>query len=88
MRPDQAAEVVIKPYVTEHTFDSIEKENKLVFIVKQEANKNTIKQALAILYEVKVKSINTSNTIQGKKAFVTFEDDSSALDLATKLGVL
>ena len=43
MRPDEAAEVVIKPYVTEHTFDSIEKENKLVFIVKKEANKNTIK---------------------------------------------
>ena len=80
--------MVIKPYVTEHTFDSIEKENKLVFIVKKEANKNTIKQALAILYEVNVKSINTSNTIQGKKAFVTFEDDNSALDLATKLGVL
>ena len=50
--------------------------------------KRQIKQALAILYEVNVKSINTSNTIQGKKAFVTFEDDNSALDLATKLGVL
>ena len=81
MREDEAASIILKPYITEKSFDSIEKNNKLVFIVKEDANKNTIKQALAILYEVKVKSINTSNTIQGKKAFVTFEDDNSALDL-------
>jgi hypothetical protein len=35
-----------------------------------------------------VKAINTAQTIQGKKAFVTFADDYSALDLATKLGVM
>ena len=88
MRPDQAASIIIRPYVTENTFDRIEKENKLVFIVSNESTKNTIKQALSILYEVKVKAINTAQTIQGKKAFVTFADDYSALDLATKLGVM
>ncbi len=88
MRPDQAASIIIRPYVTENTFDRIEKENKLVFIVSNESTKNTIKQALSILYEIKVKSINTAQTIQGKKAFVTFGDDYSALDLATKLGVM
>ena len=31
MRPDQAASIIIRPYVTENTFDRIEKENKLVF---------------------------------------------------------
>jgi len=88
MRPDQAASIIIRPYVTENTFDRIEKENKLVFIVSNDSTKNTIKQALSILYEVNVKAINTAQTIQGKKAFVTFGDDSSALDLATKLGVM
>ena len=88
MRPDQAASIIIRPYVTENTFDRIEKENKLVFIVSNESTKNTIKQALSILYEVNVKAINTAQTIQGKKAFVTFGDDDSALDLATKLGVM
>jgi|TARA_B110000263_G_scaffold59451_1_gene50901 large subunit ribosomal protein L23 len=88
MRPDQAASIIVRPYVTENTFDRIEKENKLVFIVSNESTKNTIKQALSILYEVKVKAINTAQTIQGKKAFVTFADDYSALDLATKLGVM
>lgn len=88
MRPDQAASIIIRPYVTENTFDRIEKENKLVFIVSNDSTKNTIKQALSILYEVNVKTINTAQTIQGKKAFVTFGDDNSALDLATKLGVM
>ena len=88
MRPDQAASIIIRPYVTENTFDRIEKENKLVFIVSNESTKNTIKQALSILYEVNVKAINTTQTIQGKKAFVTFGDNDSALDLATKLGVM
>ncbi|MGE4596120.1 MAG: 50S ribosomal protein L23 [Nitrososphaerales archaeon] len=88
MRPDQAASIIIRPYVTENTFDRIEKENKLVFIVSSDSTKNTIKQALSILYEVNVKAINTTQTIQGKKAFVTFGDNDSALDLATKLGVM
>ena len=88
MRPDQAASIIIRPYVTENTFDRIEKENKLVFIVSNDSTKNTIKQALSILYEVNVKAVNTSRTIQGNKAFVTFGDDDSALDLATKLGVM
>ena len=88
MRPDQASSIIIRPYVTENTFDRIEKENKLVFIVSDDATKNTIKQALSILYDVKVKAVNTTQTIQGKKAFVTFGDDYSALDLATKLGVM
>lgn len=88
MRPDQASSIIIRPYVTENTFDRIEKENKLVFLVSNDATKNTIKQALSILYEVKVKSINTAQTIKGKKAFVTFDESSAALDLATKLGVM
>ena len=88
MRPDQAASIIIRPYVTENTFDRIEKENKLVFIVSNDSTKNTIKQALSILYEVNVKAVNTTLTIQGKKAFVTFGDDDSSLDLATKLGVM
>ena len=45
MRPDQAASIIIRPYVTENTFDRIEKENKLVFIVSNDSTKNTIKQA-------------------------------------------
>ena len=88
MRPDQASSIILRTYVTENTFDRIEKENKLVFIVSEDATKNTIKQALSILYEVKVKAVNTTHTIQGKKAFVTFDDEYSALDLATKLGVM
>lgn len=83
-----AAKIVRRPYVTEKTFDSIERQNKLVFLVSDDANKNSIKQAIYSLYEVKVISINTANTIQGKKAYVRLDPDYSASDLASKLGVL
>ena len=88
MREDEAASIILKPYITEKSFDSIEKHNKLVFIVKDEANKKTIKQALSILYEVKVKSINTARTIQGKKAYVSLRTDYTNKELANKLGVM
>ena len=41
MRPDQASSIILRTYVTENTFDRIEKENKLVFIVSEDATKNT-----------------------------------------------
>ena len=69
MRPDQASSIILRPYVTENTFDRIEKENKLVFIVSDDATKNTIKQALSILYEVKVKAVNTKETLRDYYGF-------------------
>ena len=38
--------IILRPLITEKTFDIIERENKLAFIVHREANKNQIKQAI------------------------------------------
>ena len=46
--------IIKKPLITEKTFDLIEKENKLVFIVNRTANKNQIKKAIERLHNVKV----------------------------------
>lgn len=88
LQPEDALKVVIRPYVTEKTFDLIERQNKLVFIVDSEANKRKIKAAVETLYEVDVESVRTANTMAGKKAYVRLAPESSATDLASKLGLV
>lgn len=88
MRLEDALKIIIRPYVTERTFDQIERENKLCFIVDDKANKRQIAAAVEALYDVKVRSVNTARTIKGKKAFVRLAPESSASELATKLGLV
>ncbi|MBA7585982.1 hypothetical protein ES708_27977 [subsurface metagenome] len=80
--------IIKKPLVTENTFDLIEDQNKLVFIVERTANKYKIKQAIENLYNVKIIKINTLITPSGeKKALVKLHPNDSAADLAIKLGI-
>ena len=80
--------IIKKPIVTENTFDLIEDQNKLVFIVERSANKYQIKQAIENLYNVKIVKINTLITPKGeKKALVKLHPNNSAADLAIKLGI-
>ena len=88
MRPDVASRIILRPYVTEKTFDSIERDNKLCFLVSDKANKNAIKHAIRTLYAVNALSVKTARTLQGKKAYVRLVPEDSASDLASKLGVL
>jgi large subunit ribosomal protein L23 len=80
--------LIIEPYITEKSFNLIEKEKKLTFIVDEIADKKSIKQELHDLYEAKIVEVNTARTIDGKKAFAKFKDLDSARDLATKLGLV
>lgn len=80
--------LIIEPYITEKSFNLIEKERKLTFIVDEIADKKSIKQELHDLYEAEIVEVNTARTIDGKKAFAKFKDLDSARDLATKLGLV
>jgi large subunit ribosomal protein L23 len=88
LRPEDAMKIILYPYITEKTFDLIEKENKLVFIVDRNADKSKIKKAVEALYSVKVENVNVLNTVKGKKAYVKLAKESSAADLAAKLGLV
>jgi large subunit ribosomal protein L23 len=88
MTSGQAATMILAPYVTEKTFNQIEKENKLAFIVAEKATKKQIIDAINILYEADVEEVNTTRTIRGKKAFVKFKTPEGARDLATKLALV
>ncbi len=88
LSPQDALKIVLRPYVTEKTFDMIERQNKICFLVEPKASKGKIKDAIETLYQVKVSSVNTAITIIGKKAFVRLAPESLAGDLASKLGLV
>lgn len=88
LNSEQATSLIVAPYVTEKTFNQIEKENKLAFIVSEKASKKQILEAIRILYEAECTDVNTIRTIRGKKAFVRFKAAEGARDLATKLGLV
>jgi large subunit ribosomal protein L23 len=88
MSAEKAGAIILAPYVTEKTFNQIERENKLSFMVSERASKREIMDAIRILYEAEAAEVNTARTIQGKKAFVTFKAPEGARDLATKLGLV
>ncbi|MGH9950279.1 MAG: 50S ribosomal protein L23 [Nitrososphaeraceae archaeon] len=85
---EDARSVLVQPYITEKTFNMIEKENKLIFIVREKSTKQLIREAMSVLYDVEVIDINTARTIRGKKAAVRFRDPNGARDLATRLGLV
>ena len=80
--------IIKRPLITEKTFDLIEKENKLVFIVDRSANKKQIRRAIEKIHNIKVIRVNTMITTRGeKKAFVKLHPDNSAQDIAIDLGI-
>ncbi|MBD3192180.1 MAG: 50S ribosomal protein L23 [Candidatus Heimdallarchaeota archaeon] len=81
--------IIISPYSSERVFDYIENQNKIVFIVKRSANKNSIKRAVETLYDVKIVKVNTMIMPDGrKKAIVKLHPTNNAIDLATALGLM
>ena len=88
MKVELANKIILHPYITEKTFELVETQKKICFIVERTASKSAIKTAINTLYEQKAIAVNTSRTIYGKKAFVEFETVDVARDLATKIGML
>ena len=80
-------EIIYHPYVTEKTMNLMEKNNALEFVVKRNANKNQIKNAVEKLFEVKVKEVNTKITKKGKHAIVKFMPDVNAEDIGMRIGI-
>ena len=88
MKVEIANKIILHPYITEKTFELVETQKKICFIVEKTATKSAIKTAINTLYEQKVVTVNTARTVYGKKAFVEFQTVDVARDLATKIGML
>lgn len=81
-------DVIIHPDVTEKSMKLLETENKLVFVVSLRSDKNDIRSAVEILYEVKVTDVNTLVNPKGvKKAYVKLSPEFRAEEVATKVGI-
>jgi large subunit ribosomal protein L23 len=74
---------------TEKSIRLMESENKLGFIVDRKASKPEIKEAIEKQFDVKIKSVKTLTTSKGlKKAYVEFSQETPAINVATKLGLM
>ena len=81
--------VLEHPHLAEKSVGLVETDNKLVFIVKRDANKKKVKEAVEKGFDVKVESVNIMITRNGlKKAYVKLYPDYSAMDIATRFGML
>jgi len=82
-------EVIQYPLATEKSIKLMESENKLIFVVNKKATKPDVKKALETEFNVKVKNVKTAIDTKGrKKAYVQFTEESPALEIATKLGLM
>ena len=88
MKVSQANKIILNPYITEKTFELVETQKRICFIVEKIASKTTIMEAIKTLYDVNPVHVNTARTVYGKKAFIEFESIDAARDLATKIGML
>jgi large subunit ribosomal protein L23 len=79
--------VLLHPYVTEKTLNMMERENSLLFIVREDASKDQIKWAFENLYEVKVERVNVRHSRFGKQAIIRLTKDFSAGDIGMRMGV-
>jgi large subunit ribosomal protein L23 len=85
----QPHDVIKYPMMTERSVSMIENENKLIFIVNKEADKDDIAKAVKELYDVEAETVRTLITRKGeKKAFVKLKAGYNASEVAIKLGIL
>lgn len=80
--------VIINPLSTEKSLRLMESENKLVFVVQRTAKKQEIKEAIEKTFNAKIVNVNTLIKGNKKRAYITFSDETPAIDIATKLGLM
>ena len=66
----------------------MESQNKLIFVVEIDADKNMIKGAVEAMFKAKVESVTTYVQNGEKRAYVKFSNESPAIDIATPMGLM
>jgi ribosomal protein uL23 len=80
--------IVKYPLSTEKSIRLMESQNKLIFVVDIDADKNIIKNAIEDMFEVKVDNVKTYVQKGEKRAYVRFSNENPAIDIATQLGLM
>jgi large subunit ribosomal protein L23 len=61
MSRERLATVLVAPHITEKTALAMQNANQYAFKVRTDANKTEIKQAVELMFEVKVTSVQVAN---------------------------
>tara|TARA_Y100000310_G_scaffold116418_2_gene115118 strand:+ start:1504 stop:1761 length:258 start_codon:yes stop_codon:yes gene_type:complete len=80
--------IVKYPLSTEKSIRLMESQNKLIFVVDIDADKNIIKNAIEDMFKVKVDNVKTYVQKGEKRAYVRFSNENPAIDIATQLGLM
>jgi large subunit ribosomal protein L23 len=80
--------IIKNPLSTEKSIRLMESQNKLIFLVDIDADKNMIKNSIENMFKVKVESVNTYVQKGRKRAYVKFSEKNPAIDIATQLGLM
>lgn len=81
--------VLLYPQATEKAVKLVESENKLVFIVANDASRSDVKRAVEVLFEVRVNNVKVEITPDGRKrAYVRLAPEFMADEIAAKLGMI
>ena len=80
--------VLLNPITTEKAVRQIELENKISFVVDMRATKGQIATALKEMFKAKIAKINVQVRNNKKIAVIKLKQDSPAIDIATKLGMM
>ena len=82
-------QIIKNPLSTEKSIKLMESENKLIFEVDKKATKEMIKLDIESAFKTKVLSVQTRIGPDAKKrAYVKFSNETPAIDIATKLGLM
>ena len=81
--------LIVRFVLTEKSLRLAERENKITVIVRREATKQQVREAIEKLYGVKVEKVNTLITPEGeKKAYVKLSKEHNAYELLSRLGLI
>jgi len=79
--------VLRHPFVTEKAMMTLEKGNKLQFLVDLKASKKQIKKEIEKTFEQEVTGVSTVITMHGeKKAIISFANEKAAEEILSRLG--
>jgi len=82
-------EVIVRAVFSEKSLKLLEEQNTLTLIVRREASKPQIKEAVEKMLGVRVARVRTLITPRGeKKAYVKLSPEYNASEVASRLGLV
>ncbi len=75
---ERLMQVLLGPHVSEKSTTAGERHNQVVFRVRPDANKNEIRRAVELMFEVKVASVTITRLPGKRKRFGTYEGRRSS----------